>query len=559
MAGFARVIEQTDENQLVCACSKRVRVFFLEFLTTKKNTDMEELLIEFDVKATPITLDITTASGRLHGAISAVPGVLAFKGIPYAAPPVGPLRWQPPQPVQAWPNAREATTFGATAWAAHLPGPPVAIPPSEDCLTINVWTAARTSADKLPVMVWIHGGGFEFGSSADPVNDGALLAAKKVIVVSFNYRLGVFGFLAHNDLDKEGSVSGNFGVQDQLAALNWVRANIVQFGGDPDNVTLFGQSAGAHSVGLLMTSPLAKGLFHRAIGQSGAFWDSEHGSISTAAEARIRGHALATRLADGSISKLRELPAEQLQRETEWNFSLDPGSTAFTPSIDQYVLPGDPADSFAKGHQMNVPLLAGWNGDEGAIYTSRALPQTNTDAFRAASVSQFGEQDGTELLTIYSVKSDADVKNAARTLVGDLVISEQTWEWLQLHQRTGTSPVYGYQFNYHSPYCPLPVHTSEMSFVFGTLRPQMLAPTVRPAERDRELAEQMMTYWVNFARTGNPNGAGLPGWPTYNADKPEVMQFAQTTEAAAEIGTERFRFLRQFRAEGRFPESWRNG
>ncbi len=519
---------------------------------------MNELLTESDMDVMPVTSGVTIASGKLHGAVSAVPGVLTFKGIPYAAPPVGPLRWQPPQPVQAWPDVREATVFGASAWAAHLPGPPTATMPDEDCLTLNVWTAATTSADKLPVMVWIHGGGFAFGSSADPVNDGARLAAKKVVMVSVNYRLGVFGFLAHDDLDSEGSVSGNFGIQDQLAALNWVRANIARFGGDPGNVTLFGQSAGAHSVGLLMTSPLAKGLFHRAIGESGAFWDSEHGSISTAAEARTRGHALATRLADGSISKLRAIPAEQLQRETEWNVNLDPGSTAFAPSIDHYVLPGDPADSFANGHQMNVPLLAGWNGDEGLIYLSRALPHTSINAFKAAAVGQFGEQGSTELLTLYAVNSDADTKNAAQTLIGDLIISEQTWEWLQLHQRTGQSPVYGYQFNYHSPYCPVPVHTGEMSFVFGTLGPQMLAPTVRPGERDRELAEQMMTYWVNFARTGNPNGAGLPGWPTYDADKPAVMQFADTTGAAAEIGTERFRFLRTFRTEGRFPESWRS-
>ncbi|MBC8153616.1 MAG: carboxylesterase family protein, partial [Bacteroidetes bacterium] len=419
--------------------------------------------------------------------------------------------------------------------------------------------AATTSADKIPVMVWVHGGGFEFGLSADPVNDGAGLAARQVVVVSVNYRLGVFGFLAHDDLDTEGSPSGNFGLQDQLAALYWVRANIVRFGGDPGNVTLFGQSAGAHSVGLLMTSPLARGLFHRAIGESGAFWDSEHGSVSTAAEARTRGRALATRLADGSIDKLRAIPAEQLQRETEWNFNLDPGSTAFAPSIDSYVLPGTPADIFAKGHQMNVPLLAGWNGDEGAIYLSRALPHTSTDAFRAAAIGQFGEQDGAELLAIYSVKSDADAKNAAQTLVGDLIISEQTWEWLQLHQRTGHSPVYGYQFDYHSPYCPVPIHTSEMSFVFGTLGPQMLAPTVQPGERDRELADQTMTYWVNFARTGNPNGAGLPVWPTYDAGTPVVMQFADTTGAAAESGTEQFRFLQTFRTKGRLPESWRNG
>ncbi len=505
----------------------------------------------------PITADVTVAGGKLHGAVSAVPTVLAFKGIPYAAPPVGALRWKSPQPVQPWPDVRDATNFGAPCWAAPTPGPPPQGPkPSEDCLTLNVWTPAKTTTDNLPVMVWIHGGGFEFGSSAMPVSDGANMAAKNVVVVSMNYRLGVFGFLAHDDLDKEGSASGNFGLQDQIAALRWVRANIVRFGGDPANVTLFGESAGAHSVGMLMTSPLAKGLFQRAIGESGAFWDSEHGSISTRAEAHTRGRALADRLAGGSLAKLRDIPADQLHRETVWKASTDPGTTAFAPSIDGFVLPDSPAEIYRKGRQHHVPLLAGWNGAEGTIFMSRALPHATADELKTAAGKQFGEAKAADFQQAYALAPDGDTKAASENLTGDLVISEQVWEWLQLHRRTGKSPVYGYQFVYRSAYCPVPVHTSEMSFVFSTLRPQIFAPAAKPGDRDRELAGLMTSYWVNFARTGNPNGPGLPVWPAYETDKSTVMRFAQTTAAAPESGTERFRFLQKFRTNGRFPASW---
>jgi para-nitrobenzyl esterase len=226
---------------------------------------------------------VRTQAGQVRGLQRDAGGVLAFKGIPYAAPPVGPLRWRPPQPPAPWTGVRDALTFGAGCLSSlandHRPGPR-----AEDCLTLNVWTAAREADEKRPVMVWLHGGGFQFGSSANPATDGRLLAAKGVVVVSFNYRLGIFGFLAHPDLDAEAP-SGNCGLKDQLAALRWVQANIAAFGGDPGNVTLFGESAGAMAVGILMASPLAHGLFHKAIGESGAFWDGRHGPLQSFEEA----------------------------------------------------------------------------------------------------------------------------------------------------------------------------------------------------------------------------------------------------------------------------------
>ncbi len=243
--------------------------------------------------------DVQLDSGVVRGLPRDERGVLAFKGIPYAAAPVGDLRWRAPQPVPAWSGVRDATRYGYRALSAltgdQVPGPPH----NEDCLTLNLWTAARGSDERRPVMVWIHGGGFQFGSSASPVTDGTGLAALGAVVVSFNYRLGVLGFLGHPELDREGP-SGNYGLQDQIAVLRWVQTNTAAFGGDPGNVTVFGESAGAHAIGILLASPLTKGLIHKAIGQSGAFWDSSNGPLSTFDETRARGSGFG-RTPEGTI------------------------------------------------------------------------------------------------------------------------------------------------------------------------------------------------------------------------------------------------------------------
>ena len=508
----------------------------------------------------PISSTVSLTSGAVRTLPRDAQSVLAFKGIPYAGAPVGDLRWRSPAPPLAWKEVLDATAFRARCWAPPLRG---AVQPggqgSEDCLTANVWTAALTTNELRPVMVWIHGGGFQSGfpPPGAPATDGARFAAKGVVLVSFNYRLGVFGFLSHPALDREGTPSGNFGLQDQIAALKWVRANIAQFGGDPGNVTIFGESAGSVSVAMLMTSPLAKGLFTRAIGESGAFCESEFGSISTRAEAQARGQALADRLAHGSIAELRAIPADTLGGATAWGLAFDPVTAAFSPSVDGFVLLDSPASAFAQSRQINVPLLAGWNGAEEFIFPVR-VPHSSAAEFRTAAAARFGGPRLAEFLKHYPADTDEAAKLSAKTLTGDLVIIEQTWEWLQLHRRTGKSPVYAYYFPYRSPYAPIPAHAVEIDFVFGTLTPQRLAPGgPAPGPRDRELSDQMMAYWVNFARAGNPNGPDLPIWPDYQAANSQVMVFDTTTAAGPESGTARFRFLQSFRKDGRLPESWR--
>ncbi|MBR0756395.1 carboxylesterase family protein [Bradyrhizobium jicamae] len=497
--------------------------------------------------------EVRTQSGLVRGHARDANGVLAFKGIPYATPPVGLLRWRTPQPRAPWVGVRDALTFGAGCLSSlendHRPGPR-----SEDCLYLNVWTAATEAHEKRPVMVWIHGGGFQFGSSANPSTDGGRLAAKGVVVVSFNYRLGIFGFLAHPDLDAEAP-SGNYGLRDQLAALRWVKANIAAFGGDPDNVTLFGESAGAMAVGILMASPLAHGLFHKAIGQSGAFWDGRHGPLQSFDEARARGVAFARGQGNASISALRAIRAEQLNAAASWNFKMDHVVSAFSPSIDRHVVPDVPARRFLRGEQMRIPLLAGWNAAEEFPFMAQSLPAQSAQAFRAAAETMFGKERMADFLKVYPSATDAEAKVSAAALTGDTVIGEQVWQWLRLH-RLGGAPVYGYHFSYTSPYTPIASHVTEIPFVFGTLTPQqVIGCAVPPAEEDRALAETMMSYWVNFARCSDPNGSGLPVWPAYETD---VVQIIGTTiESGANPQAARLRFLGSFRQDGVLPTRWR--
>jgi para-nitrobenzyl esterase len=508
--------------------------------------------------ATSVGPTVKLAAGSIRAADRDAQGVLEFKGIPYAAPPVGPLRWRPPRPALNWKGIRDATVFGMRCWAPPLQGPAqLGGPASEDCLTLNIWTAAHSSDQKLPVMVWVHGGGFQFGASSEPNTDGTRLAQKGVVLVSFNYRLGIYGFLAHPALDQERPASGDFGLQDQIAALKWVRANIARFGGDPQNITLFGESAGAMSVGLLMTSPLASGLFQKAIAQSGAFWDSEHGSIKTHAEATARGRALADRVGHGSIEELRAIPTEVLGNQTAWNLKQDPVTDAFSPSIDGYVLHDSPARVFAQGRQADVPLLAGWNGAEAMIFMNRSLPHMSAAGFRSAAAAFFGQDRLADFSSVYPADTDATATSSAEALNGDLIIADQVWSCLQTDRRTGKASVFAYQFDYRSPYSPAPFHSADINFVFGMLTPVKMLHGGEPEPRDRELANQMMSYWVNFARTGNPNGPDLPAWPAYQNENPQVMLFDTVTQAAPESGTARFRFLESFRRDGRLPEGWR--
>ncbi|WP_271607018.1 carboxylesterase/lipase family protein [Bradyrhizobium sp. CCBAU 11434] len=498
---------------------------------------------------------IRTQAGQVRGAVPDGNGVLAFRGIPYAAPPVGSLRWRAPQAPTPWSGVRDALDFGAASLSSleHDPRPG---PRSEDCLTLNVWTAAKAPDEKRPVMVWIHGGGFQFGSSANPATDGSVLAAKGVVIVSFNYRLGLFGFLAHPDLDTQAP-SGNFGLQDQLAALRWVKANIAAFGGDPGNVTLFGESAGAMAVGLLMASPLARGLFHKAIGQSGAFWDGRHGSLQGFDEARARGLAFVRQHGNGSIAALRAMPAEPLNAAAPWSFARDHVTQAFSPSIDRYVVPDVPARRFLRGEQMHIPLLAGWNSAEEFPFMPLSLPAHSAQAFRAAAAELFGEGRMADFQKLYPDDTDAEARASAAALTGDMVVGEQCWQALRLHRSSTRAPVYAYHFSYTSPYTPIASHVTEIPFVFGTLTPQrIIGSTTPPDDADRALAEAMMSYWVNFATRGNPNASGLAPWPPHD-ERDLVHVLGTTIEARPNPQADRFAFLGSFREDGMLPMRWR--
>jgi len=347
-------------------------------------------------------------------------------------------------------------------------------------------------------------------------------------------------------------------LQDQIAALRWVQANVASFGGDPDNVTVFGESAGAHAIGILLASPLTRGLIHKAIGQSGAFWDTIHGSLSTFDEARTRGRRFAERLQAPSIAALRALPAEDVNAAAPWDFSRDPAATAFSPSIDRYVVPDVPMASYLRGEQLCVPLLAGWNGAEHFPFHDMALPHATAEEFLRAAERMFGAGRLAEFLELYPAGSDAEAGASAQELAGDLLISAQIRDWLEVQQQTVKS-VYGYTFTYTSPYVPIASHVVEIAFVFGTLTPQFIVNgAMPPADADRALAETMMAYWVNFATNGDPNGAGLPHWPAYRSDG-RVMNFGAATGPQDNAWGPRFRFLSSYRTAGVLPHAWREG
>tara|TARA_R110000868_G_scaffold37022_4_gene131000 strand:+ start:6704 stop:8332 length:1629 start_codon:yes stop_codon:yes gene_type:complete len=504
-----------------------------------------------------LTNEIEIGTGKLRGSARDAAGVLSFKGIPYAAPPVGTLRWRAPAPVAPWQGVFEASQYGAGAMATPMPAPHMfRLREDEDCLNLNVWTAAAHADEKRPVMVWIHGGGFQFGSSMLPGTDGAALAALGAVVVSINYRLGVFGFLAHAELDAEGTPSGNFGLQDMISALRWVRDNIAAFGGDPDCVTIFGESAGGHAVGLLMVAPQAAGLFHRAIGQSGAWWDSEHGPLANADEARAQTQKLMTKLGVTTMAEMRALPATRVNLASAWNFLTDPFDNAFSPNVDGHIVPDVPGRIFAAGGQHRVPLMAGFNDMEEEFFKPRGLP-TAPAAFRAAAAEQFGADRMSAFNAAYPSHDKAAARQSSDRLSGDLVISQQVWSWVGMHRRAG-APAYLYQFGHRSALCPKPIHTAEISFVFGNLKPSPFGiGHATPSAEDLALSDCMMHHWVNFASAGDPNGEGVASWPLYEGPGSEVMRYAGTAHAAPETVTARFTLIESLRDNGALPAAWR--
>lgn len=511
------------------------------------------------VFGSPIGSKVTIDGTTIEGLPRSNTGILEFLGIPFATPPVGSLRWKPPQPVRKANGSVNATAFGASCYSAEM-GAPSRGPTSEDCLFLNLWTGARDTAEKRPVMVWIYGGGFQFGSSIQPNYNGTNLAGKGVVLVSFNYRLGVLGFLALSELDSEGTNSGDFGLQDQVAALRWVKENISRFGGDPDNITVFGESAGAHSVGLLLASSLSAGLFNKAILESGAYWDSEHGSIQNFSDARSQGQQFQEKLNATSAAQLRALPAATVNNAALWNSSTDPGITAFAPSIDRYVVREVPAAVFDKGQTPNVPILAGFNADEEFLFLPRAIPHSTPGEYRQSTKVFFGRR-ANESLQLYPGITESQANRSANTLDGDLIIREQTFEALDSQARRSNHMVYGYYFTYTSPYSPVAAHTAEVNFVFGNLVPSpIFGTTPAPSAADFAFSNALMTYWTNFAKTGNPNNKGddLPEWPIYQSNGTTFLELGNNITSIPNPSSKSFQFIRSLRTNGVLPLRWRN-
>jgi para-nitrobenzyl esterase len=484
-------------------------------------------------------------------------GVLAvFRGIPFAAPPVGANRWRPPQPAADWQGIRPAKTFGAPcaqdSIAAAGGAPPAQS--SEDCLYLNVWTPAKTSAEKLPVMVWIYGGGFTAGATSVPLYSGEQLAERGVVVVSVAYRLGPYGFLAHPALSAESKarVSGNYGLLDQIAGLDWVKANIANFGGDPSKVTIFGESAGGISVSMLAASPLARGRFARAISQSGGSFGATHSpplpgeNVQTLAQAERAGEALASRLG-GSLVAMRTASTAEV---TAASRSLQ---GVGWPIMDGYIIPDDQHRLYEAGRFNDTPVLIGFNSDEGALFGG---PVTRA-AHESGVKSRYGKF-AEEILATFPASGD-DGTQGSRDLATDVMFGWHTLDWAKLQTKRSRNPVYLYYFDNKPPY---PIgnrlasargapHASELPYVFEHLGQQATMPW---RSEDHAISETMAAYWTNFAKTGDPNGPGLPRWPVFNAADPQGMIFRGKAEAGPLPDPRHFDVLDRYFAWRRSPE-----
>ena len=496
------------------------------------------LALQGATSAPQVKVESGIVEGKPEGTVN------AFLGIPYAAPPVGNLRWRPPAPPATWTGVRPATEFGPRCMQGRIYSDMVFRDsgPSEDCLSVNVWAPA--DAKKLPVMVWIYGGGFLAGGTSEPRQDGKNLAKQGAVVVSMNYRLGVFGFFTHPDLAAESSTgaAGNYGLLDQTAALRWVQRNIAAFGGDPGNVTIFGESAGSFSVSALMASPRAKGLFHKAIGESGAaFYSHDLPFLPLREQEQEDAKFARSALGLKELAALRALPAGQL---VEASLREEDGERVFhfRPNVDGDFLPEPIPAIFAQGKQNDVPLLAGWNRDEG--HFSPANGKSATASAREKAEKEFGTRSA-EFLRLYTGTSEADVERSLSDFDGDQFIAFSTWRWLEAQKRSGTQVVYRYSFDLALPFLDKPVsfgayHSAEIEYVFGQLDSKALPFRAE----DRKLSEQMQQYWANFARSGDPNGSGLPKWPAYEAGRGwPVMHLSAAPEAAKDAIRDRYLFL----------------
>ena len=483
------------------------------------------------------TETVRVEQGLLAGTIGVHPDVRVYRGIPYATPPVGELRWKAPQPPAAWQGVRQAAEFSPVCWQTPYPESAAIYqskprPLSEDCLYLNVWTAAKSAKERLPVMVWIHGGGFTRGSGSSAGYDGEILARKGAVVVTINYRLGVFGFFAHPALtaESEHHASGNYALLDQIAALEWVKKNIGAFGGDAKCVTIFGESTGSWAVNALMASPRAKGLFQRAIGESGGSF----APMKTLADAQKAGEELGARLGAGSdvLKTLRAKPAEEILKASS--------EQTVREMVDGWVLPKEIYTIFAQGKQNDVPLIVGFNADEATVLAPQGA-NIKKEAFVARAREGYASH-AAEFLKIYPAGTDEEAEASFYAVYRDSVFGWEMRTWARMQTKTGYQPTYFYYFTRKPPGPQREqlgaFHAADLAYVFGNF------PWPFPWEdADRKLSEAIINYWTNFAKKGNPNGKGLTKWPEYGVETEQAIELGDEIVVKAHINKAGLDFL----------------
>jgi para-nitrobenzyl esterase len=496
---------------------------------------------------------VQISNGALEGTFDAGTGIRSFKGIPYALPPVGDLRWKEPQPPANWAGIRKADHFSHMPMQKHVFSDMIfrADTMSEDCLYLNVWTPAKSEKEKLPVLVYFYGGGFSAGDGSESRYDGESMAQKGIVTLTVNYRLGVFGFFAHPELTQESPhhASGNYGLMDQNAALRWVQANIAAFGGDPARVTIAGESAGSIAVCAQMVSPLSKNLIAGAIGESGG---AIKPTIPPAplADCEKMGTTFAEKIGAKSLADLRAIPAAQLLDDAS-----KPGAYRLSTTIDGYFLPKSPVEIFEAGEQAHVPLLVGWNSAE-IPYQAFTGGDAPTPENYAKKIKQQYPDNGDEVLKLYPGSTQDEVIKSATALASDRFIVYSTWKWADLQSKTGGKPVYRYMFS-----CPRPPevgkpnppagkmpaamvgasHASEIEFAMGNL---VSNKTYAWTADDYKVSSTMENYFANFIKTGNPNGKGLPKWTSNTNGSPvNFMNIDVKTRLQPELDRGRYLFL----------------
>lgn len=495
---------------------------------------------------------VRTEGGLIQGMYEN--GLTVYKGVPFAAPPVGSLRWKAPQPVAKWEGVKQTTTFA--------PGPPqgqnLPFGKSEDCLYLNVWSPAKSAKDRIPVLVWIHGGGFAAGAASEQLFNGENLAKKGVMLVTIAYRLGQLGFLAHPELSAESPnhVSGNYGLLDMIAGLKWIQNNIAALGGDPNKVTIFGESAGGIAVSMLCASPLAKGLFSGAICESGGSFGPASKKSSSGENMRVlqdveqSGVEFMKKMGASSIAEMRAMDLDKLMAGAGMGMGMS------WPNIDGYVIPDDQYKLYEAGSFNDVPVLIGYNSDEGASFSRTRTPED----FIKAVKNRYGKF-ADELIKAYP-PGETTVPKTARDLDRDAAFGWHTWAWAQLQSKMGKSKVYYYYFDQHPEYpedsprhgqgAP---HAAEIVYVFQHLNDKNpMMGNREPTEADYLISDIMSTYWTNFAKYGNPNGEGVPEWPAFSAANPTVMYFNQTAYTGPVPTANGLEILNRYFAWKRTPE-----